>query len=200
MAGCTEPSEDEKRGRQIVGTVFVGVLYGVAMSQMLATLREAFPTLSPTVYDLMLPIVFVVTSSRFAFGHAFHFVIDKSLRWSWSLDAGFVFVMSFIMILLGLTASIEASRTASVGFVTLLISLYIVVVVFLAVVLAQKKKRKDIHKCWVLINAGATVLMLLVWARSIDFYSPLGLSLVLLINLGAFGLDATCSLALQDKS
>jgi len=193
------PPDSEQLARNLGASVFVSGLFALAYSQMLMTFRLAVPSLSPTPSQLVLPFVFVLTSARFLIGNAFYLVRSGSVDYRfWAVDVSVVFVQSFILILLGSTASVEASRMASVGFVQFFVSLHAFAILSILLAFVEHRAKK-LHWCWLGINAWVTVSILLLWAWRVDFYSATGLAVVLAISLVAFAADTICTLILHGK-
>lgn len=187
--------------RNIISSVFVSVLIGLAFQEMVPPVRESVRASGITLGTTIFFVIFFLTSMRFFIGNQLHLVSDSLLKMKgvvWFYDLLWIIIQTTVLIFLGGIASVEASRVARVSFVGLLIVLYVVDVLWIISQWLLGKffgswHREFIPWVWAGLNISLIVGMAIVRCGVSDPYSKSMLLPVLVMNVAAFVIDVVLS-------
>jgi hypothetical protein len=190
-------TKEQTEKRNLLSSFFITVLIGLAYQEMITPVRDSIRHSGITLGTSLLMAVFFLTSIRFFIGNQLY-LVDKSLidmpGLVWFYDLMFIIIQSVLLIFLGGVSSVEANRDTKIGFLELLIALYIIDVVWiisqwLIGKILQSWRRKEIPSPWAYLNAGSVFFMLVLNSLVMDLYTIGGLLFLFVINLGAFVID-----------
>lgn len=173
------------------------VLIGVAYQEMISPIRDSVRASGFTLGTVVLFSVFFLTSMRFFMGNQLHLMSPNLVKMKgmvWFYDLIIIVLQTTVMIFLGGVSSVEVSRHAKVGFVGLLIALYIIDIVWVLSqwflgVLMKSWRRHSIPWSWCILNSCLVLAMLVMHFVQSDFYSTAGLLFLGIVNTAAFVLD-----------
>jgi len=187
--------------RNIISSVFVSVLIGLAFQEMVLPVRESVRTAGITLGTTVFFIIFFLTSMRFFIGNQLHLISDGLLKMKgivWFYDLIWIIIQTTFLIFLGGVASVEASRPARISFIGLLIALYTADVVWIISQwmlgkFFQSWRRGFIPWMWVILNSSLIISMTVVRCFTGDLYSKTMLISLLIMNVAAFMIDVVIS-------
>lgn len=195
-----EVSDEKKKQnerRNFLSSIFVVLLIGLAYQELVTPIRESVRSSGITLGTAILFFVFFLTSMRFFMGNQLHLMSEDLLEMKgevWLYDLMAIIFQTTIMVFLGGVSSVEASRSAKIGFVELLIFLYAIDVLWILSQWGFGKvlknwRRSFIPWAWGILNTLliiGTVLLILVVG---DLYSKTGLICLAILNGTAFVID-----------
>ncbi len=125
----SEPEQIDPKAtrRNVISSVFVSVLIGLAFQEMILPVRDSVRTAGITLGTTIYFSIFFLTSMRFFIGNQLHLISDNLLHMKgtvWFYDLFWIIVQTTALIFLGGVSSVEANRASKVGFVDLLVVLY----------------------------------------------------------------------------
>jgi len=134
---------------------------------------------------------------RFFIGNQLHLISKTLASMSgkvWFYDLMVIILQTVALIFLGGVSSVEASRTARIDFVEILIALYAIDVLWITSQWALGKifpswRREFIPWAWGILNTVLIVCMTLLWLIVDDLYSSTGLIWLGILNGVAFVVD-----------
>lgn len=190
-------SKGQIEKRNLISSVFIAMLIGVAYQEMIASVRDSIRGSGLTLSEAALFTVFLLTSLRFFIGNQLH-LLNRALvemkGYVWFFDFIIITVQSILLCFLGGASNIDICRTARIGFLEILLSLYILDVLWIltqwALGLAMRTwKRRFVPFAWGILNS--LLIVSLIVARIVvgDIYSELGLIIIGLLNVVAFFAD-----------
>ena len=182
--------------RNLLSSFFVALLIGLAYQEMIPPVRESVRASGITLGTFVLFSIFFLTSMRFFIGNQLHLLSESLARMPgnvWLYDLMVIIAQSVAFIFLGGICSLEANRSATIGFIEILIAIYVIDVIWIVSQwiigkLKAKCKREFIPWAWGILN---TVLVVLLVVLSIicDLYAGIGLICLFVLNLAAFVVD-----------
>lgn len=192
-----DPKKQQIERRNFLSSIFVVILIGLAYQEMVAPVRESVRVSGITLGTVVLFTIFFLTSMRFFMGNQLHLMSDSLVKMKgvvWFYDLMVIIFQTTIMVFLGGEASVEASRTAQIGFVELLIALYAVDVLWIISqwVLGKTVKgwrRSFIPWAWGILNSLLILSMILLSLFVNDIYSNTGLIWLGILNIIGFIVD-----------
>lgn len=187
---ATSDKNCQSQNRSILSSFFVTLLIGLAFQEMVSPVRESIRASGLTFGTLALMAVFFVTSLRFFIGNMLHLLSDSLTRMPgllWFYDLMIIIAQSIILIFIGGFSSSEANINTPIDFVTLLIALYAVDVVWVCSQWGFGKifpswKREFIPWAWAVLNLILIVTILLTKTACGDLYSGMGLAVLLALS------------------
>lgn len=190
-----QPGLAEKRN--LISSIFITMLIGLAYNEMFAPVRQSVRSSGLTLGTFVLVSVFFFTSMRFFIGNQLHLLSDALVRMRgdvWFYDFLVITIETSLLAFLGGVSSVEVSRALRVGFVELLIALYVVDVVW---VISQwiigrlfpSWRREFIPWAWALLNSALVICLLALRILARGVYSVPGLVLLGVMNGIAFVVD-----------
>lgn len=191
------PTGQKNERRNLVSTIFVVILIGLAYQEMVAPLRESVRAHGITLGTAILFVVFFLTSMRFFVGNQLHLMSEGLLKMKgevWFFDLMVIVLQTTILIFLGGVTSVQASRGGRLGFFDLLTALYLIDVLWILSqwVLGQTLKgwrRSFIPWAWCLLNAALIAGMVVVRLTLGDLHADGALVWLALLNSVAFVVD-----------
>jgi hypothetical protein len=173
------------------------MLIALAYAEMVQPVKASVVRDGFTLGTSLLVFVFFITTIRVWIGNELYLrepaVIDQSGRW-WLFDFMVIVVESMIFVFVATICSESAARQARVGFVELLLVLYVVDILWvLSMWLRQVLRRKSHPKpaikvpwWWAGQNVLLVVLTGLPWLWTGEFYTPQMLVWLAVTHLAAF--------------
>lgn len=183
--------------RRLLSSFFITVLIGLAYQEMIPPLKDAMRIGGVTWHSSLLAITFFFVSMRFFIGNQLH-LLSKPLSnlpgIVWIYDLMVIIAQSVALIFLAGLSSVSASRETSLGFVELLIALYIVDIAWIVSQWLLGRffrpwKRTSIPWAWAVLNTVLVSSILFLNWLAPDIYSQGTLALLLLFNVVAFIVD-----------
>jgi hypothetical protein len=186
--------------RSLVATLLVTGLIAVAYQEAVTAAREAvLHDHRVTVGTGILFFVFFVTSMRFFIGNYLHMqgLAEADLPGPlWLYDLIFITLQTVLLVFLGSASSVDVSSTLQIGFVALLISLYILDVLWILSqwIVARFSRAWTRHSYpwpWLFLNG---IQVALIWGLGAfafggDYYSVGMLWCLAVISAIAFIID-----------
>ena len=189
-------SKPEKR--RTISSFFITVLIGLAYAEMIPPLKDSIAVSDSFKWQsLLLPSTFFFVSMRFFIGNQLHLLSPalEELKGSlWLYDIMVIVVQSVVLIFMAGTASIEASRGSYIGFVEMLLILYVVDVLWISSqwvlgLAFPSWKRTFVPTAWAILNSLLIMGILLLSLLPGDVYGDLALVALLVLNILAFVVD-----------
>ncbi len=193
----TAEDRHRREQRNVITSLFVAVLIGLAFQEMVGPVRESLHASGITLSTFLLFLIFFLTSVRFFIGNQLHLISEALLEMKgivWFYDLFWIILQSMILIFLGGLSTVQANSDAQIGFVGLLMALCAVDVAWIGSQWVLGKgldgwQRRRIPWAWAILNtlliAGIVILLLCVD----DVYSVVGLVWLGLLNVAAFAAD-----------
>lgn len=183
--------------RNLISSVFIAMLIGLAYQEMLAPVRDSVRASGLTAGTLFLAFIFFLTSMRFFIGNQLHLLSDNVLRVRgdmWLFDFLVITLQTVLLCFLGGVSSVEVNRIAHVGFYGLLVALYAIDIgwVLLQWVLGicvPGWKRTFVPWAWATLNSAVVVVIVVMRHFCPDPYSTLCLGTLCGASLLAFLID-----------
>jgi hypothetical protein len=183
--------------RNFISSVFIGILIAVAYQEMVPPVRNSVRANGITLGTSVLFLVFFLTSMRFFIGNQFHLVSSSLARLPgkiWFYDFTVIVIQTAILIFMGGICSLESCVNARIGFVDLLLVLYIIDVLWISSQWALGKllsswQRPFIPWAWAILNTALVVGMVILRMVERDFYCPVSLGWLGALNTIAFVID-----------
>lgn len=183
--------------RNIISSVFIGILIGLAYSEMVPAIRDSFHSRGITFGTSMLCLIFFTTSMRFFIGNQLHLVSSTMTKLPgkiWFYDFCIIVIETTILIFLGGVCSVELSLNARIGFVELLLTLYVIDIVWTGSQWILGKlflswRRPFIPWAWAILNTSLVIGIVILGIIGKDFYTFLMLGLLGILNTIAFVVD-----------
>ncbi len=192
---------DEKKLKQaekrnLLSSFFITLLIGGAYQEMVTAVRDSSRADGLSIETVCLATIFFFTSMRFFIGNQLHLLSDSLLRLPgllWLYDLLAIIAQSVALIFLGGVCSLKANKVFTVGFLELLIILY---VLDIAWILSQwvlgsifdNWKREFIPWSWAALNSILVAGMLGLNAI-VDLYTVEGILALLGLNIVGFIVD-----------
>jgi hypothetical protein len=192
-----------RRAAELLLSFLVAVAFHEAMRLVSESLKTDGLSWDRLAEMLTLPLVFFLTAVRFFIGNQLHLMkesfkeVDARSSYSiWYFDLMVMTLESATLIFLGTVATLEASSRSKIGFISALIFLLLLDVLWL-LVRAAAGCRKSWKHCkpeaqnwlWALLNVALVVAMFVAGFLTRDPYSHGGLVLIGIFNLAAFACD-----------
>ncbi len=183
--------------RNIISSVFIAMLMGLAYAEMFPPVRESIRTQGLTLTTIILFFVFFLTSMRFFIGNQLHLLSESCVRMRgdmWLYDFLVITFETLILCLLGGLSAVGINYRGQIDFVDLLIFLY---AVDIAWIVSQKIlgslfrgwNREFVPWAWAILN-GLLVISIVILRRLVDdIYSNEGLIGLGVLSSIAFILD-----------
>lgn len=183
--------------RNLISSVFIAMLIGLAYQEMLAPVRDSVRTAGFTFGTLSLAFTFFFTSMRFFIGNQLHLLNDNTLRLRgdvWIYDFLIITLQTVILCFLGGVSSVEVNRIAHVGFLGLLIALYLLDIAWVVSQwtlgrLIKQWRRESLPWPWAVLNTLTVIVIAGVAHFAHDPYSSWPLVTVLCVSAAAFVAD-----------
>lgn len=157
--------------RNLIASIFIVTLVGLAFQEMIAAVRGSIDGLPMRMDTAILALAFFLTSMRFCIGNVLHLLSPKRAEegnWNWFLDFLIIAFETVLLIFLGGACSGEGVCKSHLQFHSLLILLLAVDVMWITLqaILAEKtirfKRRfNDIPSGWGVLN-GILICYLLI--------------------------------------
>lgn len=209
MVKQEEVIRSKSERRNIISSVFVSVLIGLAFQEMVPPVRNSVRAAGITLETTVFFIIFFLTSMRFFIGNQLHLISDGLLKMKgivWFYDLIWIIIQTTLLIFLGGVASVEASRPARINFIYILILLYAADVVWIISQwmlgeifekISQRTpkeffqgwRRDFIPYKWAILNSLLIISMTVVYYFTGDLYSKTMLIWMLILNVVAFVFD-----------
>lgn len=198
MAGqMSEAATQRAEKRNLLSSFFVTVLIGLAYQEMVTPVRESVRASGITAGTSILMVIFVLVSIRFFIGNQLH-LLDEQLiglpGFVWFYDLMWVIAQCIALIFLGGVCSVEVNQKIHIGFIELLVALYVIDVVWiesqwLLGALMPSWSRPSIPWEWAVVNAALVLAMVLMQRFAADAYATRSLLALLAFNAVAFAID-----------
>ena len=194
----TPDLQQQKRDRRnVLSSIFVVVLIGIAYQEMVVPVRESVRTAGITLGTSVLFFIFFLTSMRFFIGNQLHLMSEGLLKMKgevWFYDLMWIILQTTVLIFLGGVSSVEVSQSVKIGFIKLLIALYAIDVLWIISQWILGKIWKDWHRDfipwkWGILNTVLISLMLLPLFLTNEPYSKGALIYLSILNTVAFAID-----------
>lgn len=183
--------------RNIIASVFIAMLIGIAYSEMFAPVRDSVRSGGITAGTLFLAFTFFFTSMRFFIGNQLHLLSENVVKMRgdmWLYDFLMITFQTLLLCFLGGLSAVPVNRAVSVDFIDLLVALYCVDVAwilsqwFLGVVV-RPWKRPFIPWAWAVMNSVLICVILGLPICFTDTFSTWALASLFVANVVAFILD-----------
>jgi hypothetical protein len=192
-----DAKKQQTERRNFLSSIFVVILIGLAYQEMVAPIRESVRSSGVTLGTVILFSVFFLTSMRFFMGNQLHLMSEGLLKMKgevWFYDLMVIIFQTTTMVFLGGVSSVEASRSAKIGFVELLVALYAIDVLWILSQWGLGKVLKDWRRsfipwAWGILNTVLIIGMVLLRLAVGDLYSNSGLIWLGILNGIAFVID-----------
>jgi CDP-diglyceride synthetase len=196
MDNFTSP-RNTKEKRNLVSSIFVTLLLGLAYQEMIAPVRVSFRETGFSLGLITILVIFFLTSIRFFIGAQLHLLSDRLLEMGgfvWFYDFMWIVIEMTVMAFMGGVSSVKASSEARIDFFTFLIVLYSIDVAWIVSQYLLGKpwkyfRRQFIPWRWAILNSFLIAFILLLQHFTKDLYSTTGLIWLLVLNIGAFVID-----------
>jgi hypothetical protein len=191
----SSPTQNEKRN--LLSSIFVTILLGIAFQEMISPARESFRTNGPSLALIAYLGVFFLTALRFFIGAQLHLLSDDLLKQggkAWFFDFSVISIEMIIMAFMGGVASPQTSQAARITFVGFLVALLALDIIWILAQWALGKtwsswRRSFIPWRWAILN---TALVLSLFLLTLATRGPYSLSFnigLLVLNAIAFAVD-----------
>lgn len=183
--------------RNIISSVFVGILFGLAYAEMVPSVRASILSKGITFDTSILFVIFFLTSIRFFIGNQLHLVSTRLVKLPgkiWFYDFIVIVIQTIVLIFLGSICSYESCINAKIGFFGLLVVLCLVDIVWICTQwllgqLFSSWQRPFIPYAWAILNSSLVVgILLVIWIVK-NSYSFIALCLLAILNVIAFIVD-----------
>jgi hypothetical protein len=194
----TDRKKEKTERRNVLSSIFVVILIGLAYQEMVTPVRESVRANGITLGTSIIFFIFFMTSMRFFIGNQLHLMSDGLLKLKgrvWFYDLLCIILQTTILVFLGGVSSVQASRSAKIGFVGLLIVLYSADVLWilsqwlLGIVFKKGWRRDFIPWGWFILNIILVACMLMLYFTGRDLYSDTLLIWLGILNGVAFIVD-----------
>jgi len=183
--------------RNLISSVFIAMLIGVAYQEMIAVTRESIHASGITLGVLVLFFVFFLTSLRFFIGNQLHLLSKALIEMRgdvWFYDFIVITFQTILLAFLGGASCVEVCRVARIGFVEILIALYAVDVFWIVSQwvmgrILRRWRRDFVPWAWAILNTVLIVSLLTLRFTIDDIYSEGGLIWLGILNAAAFVVD-----------
>jgi hypothetical protein len=183
--------------RNLISSVFVAMLLGVAFQEMLNPVRDSVKASGFRPATAFLALSFFFTSIRFFIGNQLHLLSDSSehVRGDlWLYDFLIIVTQSIFICFLGGVSSEEVNRTAHVNFYDLLIVLYLTDIfwVLSQAVLGRMIKawrRSSTPWPWAILNTALLAGTLIIHQSFADIFGFWSLAALTILNIVGFLID-----------
>ena len=183
--------------RMLLSSIFIVILIGIAYSQMFAVIIPLYYANAFQNTDMILCIIFFITSFRFFVGNQLHLLNPEinTLRGTiWLYDLIVITLQTLLIIFLGSLCVADQNTKVNYDFFTILTYLYIVDIgwimsQWLFGMIHTEYKRQSIPWPWLILNSGLLVSIWIIRTISIHVYTPMMLTILCIINGVAFIVD-----------
>ena len=183
--------------RNLVSSVFIAMLIGLAYQEMITTVRQAVHASGITWGTVILFSVFFLTSIRFFIGNQLHLLSDALVRMRgdlWFFDFMVITFQTSLLAFLGGASCVDVCRVARVGFVDILLALYVVDVIWILLQWVLGKlfagwRREFIPWAWAILNTLLAISLIVLQLVFDDIYSDAALIWLVSSSAAAFVVD-----------
>lgn len=190
-----QPGLAEKRN--LISSVFITMLIGLAYQEMLTPVRQSIRSSGLTLGTTLLVLIFFFTSMRFFIGNQLHLLSDMLVRMRgdvWFYDFLVITAQTILLAFLGGVSSAELCKVTRIGFVEILMALYItditwVVSQWIIGTLFHSWHREFVPWAWAVLNTILVISILILKMSIHDVCSNIGLILLGVVNGLAFVVD-----------
>lgn len=192
-----DKKKKQVESRNLLSSFFVTLLIGLAYQEMIPPVRESVRTSGITFSTITLVSIFFFTTIRFFVGNQLHLLSESLAGMSglvWLYDLMVIIVQCVLLTFMGGEITLSQNQDTKIGFVELLIALYVIDVAWIVSQwgigkILPKWKRTFIPWVWGGLNTVLVILIFILGHFVKDIYSPFGLSWLLGINFIAFLVD-----------
>jgi hypothetical protein len=192
-----ESNEAQVERRNVVSSAFIGLLTALAFGEAVPPVRDSVRADGLTLGTAMLSLVFFLTIMRFFIGALLHLVSREMVSLPgriWFFDFMVITAETVIFIFLGGLTSMEQSERSTVGFVTLLIAVYLLDIAWIVAQWALGMafdgfRRPLIPWKWAVLNGFAVAAIVIPGLAAGTLYSPGMLIWLGVVNTVAFIVD-----------
>jgi len=134
MSDVHDAKQQQAEKRNLLSIFFITLLIGLGYQEMIPVVRESVRTNGLVLETFLLVGIFFFTSIRFFVGNQLHLLSPSLLKMpglTWLYDLAVIIIQSVVLIFLGGVSAIEVNRKITIGFVDLLITLYVVDVMWI---------------------------------------------------------------------
>jgi hypothetical protein len=183
--------------RNVVSSVFISVLIGIAYQEMLDPVRDSIRAHGLRLQTVLLAVAFLLTSLRFFIGNQLHLLSPRTLSLRgdlWLFDFAFITIQSLLFCFLGGLSSPEANAEARIDFYQFLVVIYLIDLAWIVsqAVIGQfipKMKRSFIPLAWAWLNAAALAAIIAMRHLFPDPFGSLALAALVALSCAAFIVD-----------
>lgn len=183
--------------RNLVSSGFITMLLALAYEQMAAAFRDSLASHGLTLVSAVFFVVFLLTSMRFFIGNILHLTSSSLLRLPglvWLFDFLFITAQTTVLVFIGGTTSDISHMVPGVGFVELLILLYLIDMAWILSQWTLHKVRSVWRRSgfpwpWAVLNTSLVTLLVLGRVISGDFYSEGMLISLCILSVVGFIVD-----------
>ena len=183
--------------RNLISSVFVAMLLGVAYQEMLDPVRDSVRSSGLRPVTVFLALSFFFTSIRFFIGNQLHLLSASSenIRGDiWLYDFLVIVIQSIFICFLGGASTEEVNRVAHVNFYDLLIVLYLLDILWVlsqAVLgnLIKAWERSSIPWPWAILNTALLVGTFIIYQSFTDAFGFWSLATLAALNIAGFLID-----------
>ncbi len=179
--------------REIISCGFITILTGLAYAEMISTVQSSIRTNGITFGTLVLFVVFFLTALRMFIGNQLHLKdisVDKVPGKMWLFDFSAIVIETTILIFMAGVCSIELSIKSEIGFIELLLMLYITDIIWICsrwtVGKFVSSWQAKIPWKWAGQNAVLVLAILIPGIMEENYYSFSLLIWLLIVNTAAF--------------
>ena len=183
--------------RNLLSSFFITLLIGLAYQEMVEPVRASVRAFGIRPDTFLLMAIFFMTSMRFFVGNQLH-LLSESLATMpglvWFYDLMIIIAQSVVLIFLGGVSSAEINHEVRVGFIQLLVTLYLIDVIWITSQWLLGKlfpswRRSFIPWAWAILNSVLILSIMLLNLLVQDLYSISGIVIIFVLNLIAFIVD-----------
>jgi hypothetical protein len=183
--------------RNLISSVFVAMLLGIAYQEMLNPVRDSVRTSGLKAVNVFLALSFFFTSIRFFIGNQLHLLSESSasIRGDiWLYDFLVIVIQSIFICFLGGVSSEEVNRITHVTFFDILIILYLLDISWVVSQAILGKfivawRRPSIPWPWAALNASLLAGTLLIRHTFMDLFGFWSLATLMGLNIVGFIID-----------
>ncbi len=192
-----ETRKQQVEKRHLLSSFFITMLIALAYQEMITPVRESVRSSGITAGTSLLMVIFFLTTMRFFVGNQLHLLSESLMRMPglvWLYDLMVIITQSVVLIFLGGVSSVEVNLKIKVGFVQLLVALYVIDVAWVVTQWAFGKilprwKRTFIPWAWAVLNSFLVVCIVLLNTFVNNLYTTVGLIWLFILNLIVFIAD-----------
>ncbi len=183
--------------RNLLASVFVTVMIGIAYQEMLPPVRESIRVNGFTIQTVILFAIFFMTSIRFFIGNQLQMVNDSLSKLPglvWLYDLIVVIFQCILFTFMAGVMTVDANRAAKINFFFFLIGIYAIDVLWIATqwlmgLFFRRWRRSFIPWAWAVLNLCLVIAMLWTSVVIKDPFSDTSMEIMFGINLIGFLVD-----------